>query len=184
MVTATASLTFSLKYEAAPPSYPAHVLKPQQCDIDTQFGTTFPNAADVVRAYSGNQGHWGRNALLRKTWGPSGTRWPRKSGFWLEWKNGGSKMVAVTQNWAWPPRSDIGSQCIALWKSEDLCLVQRKLHASSQSPWEPFLLPAVRARVCPSGLSGYMGYSRHMAVTYHIVISTIQNTKCLQCAAF
>lgn len=56
------SLTFSLKYKAAPPSYPAHVLKAQQCDIDAQLGPAFPNATDVIRAYPGDQGHWKREA--------------------------------------------------------------------------------------------------------------------------
>lgn len=54
------SLTFSLEYKTTPPSYPAHVLKSQQCDINTQFGTTFPNTTDIIWAYSGNQGHWRR----------------------------------------------------------------------------------------------------------------------------
>lgn len=54
------SLTFSLKYKTTPPSYPAHVFKSQQRDIDAQFGTTFPDATDIIRAYSRNQGHWRR----------------------------------------------------------------------------------------------------------------------------
>ena len=39
------------------PSYLAHGIKSQQCEVDTQFGTTFPNATDIIWAYPGDQGH-------------------------------------------------------------------------------------------------------------------------------
>lgn len=60
-------LTFSLKYKTSPPSDPAHVFKSQQCDIDAQFGTTFPNPTHIIRAYPGDQGHWGEKCTTESS---------------------------------------------------------------------------------------------------------------------
>lgn len=56
--------TFSLEDQAAPSPLPAHVFKPQQCDINSQFGTTFPDATDITWTNPRNQWNYKSNTEI------------------------------------------------------------------------------------------------------------------------
>lgn len=47
--------TFAPEDQAALASFPAHVFKTQQGDVNSQLGTALPNTADVAGANSGDQ---------------------------------------------------------------------------------------------------------------------------------